>query len=203
MRMTGQKQLNILAERTHDLKKNMFEKDNQRRNQPVDLFGVDISRQSTNGEALYYVSISSDLVYYERFQFKIYIESAKTLTNFKIFVRSRVRGEDGKYRWEDIDITPYLKAQTEDPDDPKARWIDGDNDGIAWPNNDPVDEESEDDTAGNSYDILEVVSMMHAEGKYDLADAVGRAEFKRFIFRADQDFFGAMILYLKYSHLNR
>lgn len=203
MKMTQQKQLNILAERTHDLKKNISEKDKQRRNQPVDLYGVDISRQSSGGEAIYYVSISNDLVYFERFQFKIYIEGASTLTNFKIFIETRVKDTDGKYRMKSIDLTPYLKAQTEDPDDPDAKWIDGDNGGVAWPNNEPIEEEKDDDSAGNSYDILEVASMMYAEGKDNIADAIVKPEFKKFKFTANQDFFGAMILYLKYSHLNR
>ena len=109
MKLTRQKQLNILAERTHDLKKNVSEKDKQRRNQVVDLFGMDISRYSNeNNETLMYVSISADLIYYMRFQFKVYIETTHTLNNFKIYVVSKVEQPDGTYVKERIDITPYL-----------------------------------------------------------------------------------------------
>lgn len=203
MKLTRQKQLNILAERTHDLKKNVSEKDKQRRNQVVDLFGMDISRYSNeNNETLMYVSVSADLIYYMRFQFKVYIETTHTLNNFKIYVVSKVEQPDGTYVKERIDITPYLQAQITDDDGTPLQWINGDNDGKAWPNNRTVDEDDPDAT-GNAYDLLEVASMMRAEGETEKAAAIERAEFKTIVMKADNDFFAAMILYLKYSHLGR
>lgn len=206
MKWTTQKQLNVLAERTHELKKNISEKDKQRRNQVVDLFGVDIARQSGgDGKARYYVSISADLVYYMRFQFKVYIETPvehSKLNNFKIIIKNARVEQDGMYVKQDIDLTPYLKAQITNDDGTMEEWIDGDNDYKAWPNNNIPDEEVSSSPA-NAYDILEVASMMYAEGKPELAEAVIRPEFKTFQFEADGEFFGAMILYLKYSHLGR
>ena len=206
MILTQQKQLNILAERTHDLKKNMSEKDKQRRNQVVDLFGVEISRQSgSDNKARYYVSVSSDLTYYMRFQFKVYIETpihGTKLNNFKIILKGRVEQDDGTYVKQDIDLTPYLKAQITNDEGEQMGWIDGDNDYKAYPNNNIPDEEVTNAPA-NAYDLLEVASMMYAEGNDRLAEAVIRPEFKTFNFEADSEFFGAMILYLKYEHLGR
>ena len=202
MRLTSQKQLNILAERTYDLKQNLSEKDKQRRNQVVDLYGVDISRDSNSrNEAVMYVSVSFDLIYYMRFQFKVYIET-DSATQFQILVRSKVYNEDTeKYQLKNIDITPYLIAQQD------GEWIDGerkDSAGytLAWPSNGlPEDEDS--DSPPNAYDVLEVIDMMRAEGKEYEAQALERAEYKPFIIKANAPFFAAMSLYLKYSHVGR
>ena len=125
MRNTLQSALNVLSERTYDSKRNLSEKDKQRRNQVVDLFGIDISRLSSPSrheadkqEATLYVSVSSDLIYYERFQFKMYIEDT-TAKNFKIIVRANVEVSEDEYEAQEIDITPYLKEQQDN------EWIDG------------------------------------------------------------------------------
>ena len=49
----------------------------QRRNQVVDIYGVEFTRQGDgeNRPARFYLSISPDLIYFERFEFKIIIES--------------------------------------------------------------------------------------------------------------------------------
>lgn len=212
MKLTRQKQLNILAERTHDLKKNISEKDKQRRNQVVDLFGEDISRQSSNGEATMHVSVSPDLVYYERFQFKIYIDDAPTLTNFQVWAWLLVKQSNGSYQRQNVDLTPYLKATAVDEDGQILPWVNGDNGGKAWPNDnldegaskpeDQEDDPQEVETA-NFYDLLEVADMMYAEGKDEIAEGLLRPELKKFRFIADQNFFASMIMYLKYSHLGR
>lgn len=68
--MTIDKAINVLAERTHENKKDLERKNLQRRNSVVDIYG---ERQYVNspGSAYFYVSISKDLVYMERFQFKL------------------------------------------------------------------------------------------------------------------------------------
>lgn len=196
MRNNLQSALNILAERTHDSKKNLSEKDKQRRNQVVDLFGVDLSRQSnSDNEAILYVSVSSDLVYYERFQFKIYIDDTSA-TDFQILARIKVEKSEDEYEWENFDLTPYLQEQQD------GDWINGDNDGDAWPNNSDI-VDADPDEPPNAYDILDVASTLEAEGKQNYADALLRPGFRRFIVKANSSFFAAMILYLKYSHLNR
>lgn len=200
--MTTQRQLNILAERAHDNKKNLSEKDKQRRNQVVDLFGVDLSRNSQvkDGDniATLYVSVSSDLVYYERFQFKIYIDDT-TATDFQIIAVAKVEQQDGEYEEQEIDLTDYLTEQQD------GNWIDGDNNGKAWPNNSDIVESSPDEPP-NAYDILDVAGVMYATDDPETmaqADALLRPGFKKFLIKGNAPFFAAMILYLKYSHLNR
>lgn len=193
---TLQGAINLLAERTHDNKKNLSEKDKQRRNQVVDLYGVDLSRNSNDdNEVIFYVSVSSDLVYYERFQFKIYIDGS-TGSSFELFCRTRVLNDEDEYETRNINLTPYLIEQQD------GEWIDGDNNGDAYPNNSDVVDESPDEPP-NAYDMLDVASVMYAEGNNNEAEALLRPEFKKFILKSNGSFFGAMILYLKYSHLNR
>lgn len=198
MTMTIGKQLNILAEKTYDLKKNMSEKDKQRRNQVVDLYGVDFYRESHEVSAgrniaSIWVSISPDLVYYERFQFKLYIANT-TARDFSVEVLTDVKQSDGTYAEESIDLTPYLQAQE------NGDWITGGRE-KPYPNDEDITDTPE--APANAYDILEVIGDLYAEGEDEKATALERPEFKRFRIIADEPFSCAMILYLKYSHLNR
>lgn len=67
--------INVLAERvsdrTHDDRRDQL----QRRNQVVDIYGAEFQRQGDAGSpADFYISISPDLVFIERFEFKIIIQ---------------------------------------------------------------------------------------------------------------------------------
>lgn len=63
-----------LAERVSDRTTNDNQSQNQRRNQVVDLFGMEQTSQGdATHPATFWVSVSQDLVYYERFEFKIII----------------------------------------------------------------------------------------------------------------------------------
>lgn len=202
MRNNLQSVLNVLSERTYENKKNISEKDKQRRNQVVDLFGIDLSRISSPSkkeagkeDAVLYVSVSSDLIYYERFQFKIYIDDT-TATDFQIIAWIKVEKSADEYEWEEFDLTPYLIEQED------GEWIDGENGGNAWPNNSDI-VDTDPDEPPNAYDVLDVASTLEAEGKREYAEALLRPGFRKFYVRANGSFFAAMILYLKYSHLNR
>lgn len=64
-----------LAERVSDRTTSERQCQNQRRNQVVDLDGLEYQRQGdANHPATFYISISNDLIYYERFEFKIIIQ---------------------------------------------------------------------------------------------------------------------------------
>lgn len=64
-----------LAKNVSDLKKKNHYDSFQRRNQVVDIYGMEFTRQGdTNNHATFYISISQDLIYYERFEFKIIIQ---------------------------------------------------------------------------------------------------------------------------------
>lgn len=67
--------LNRLAEKTYDNTKQLRRGVQQRRNGMEDLYGVEFTHNGdANHPATFYVSVSPDLVYYERFAFKFIIE---------------------------------------------------------------------------------------------------------------------------------
>lgn len=74
------KAINILAERTYDNTQDISQKNKQRRTKVVDLYGIEYTRQGAgqNQPATFYISVSPDLVYYQRFQFKLIIQPFET-----------------------------------------------------------------------------------------------------------------------------
>lgn len=75
MKVTYDSALNKLAERVADRTEENRQSQLQRRNQVVDLYGMEFTRQGdTNHPAVFYISVSPDLIYYERFEFKIIIQ---------------------------------------------------------------------------------------------------------------------------------
>lgn len=68
--------ISAIAERTHENTQAIKRMKTQRRVSFVDLYGIPFSVQGdANYPATFYISMSPDLVYYERFAFKIVIES--------------------------------------------------------------------------------------------------------------------------------
>lgn len=66
--------LNKLAEKVDDLEKKLLQTGNQRRNQVLDLYGVEhYALGDKNTPATTYISISPDMLYLERMEFKIII----------------------------------------------------------------------------------------------------------------------------------
>lgn len=62
-------------ERTAENQKRIERSLRQRRNQVVDLYGVEYTRQgAANSPARFYISISPDMVYLERFEFKLIVQ---------------------------------------------------------------------------------------------------------------------------------
>lgn len=74
--ITFDRAINRLAERVADRTLESRRNQLQRRNQVVDVYGMEFTRQGdVSSPATFYLSISPDLIYYERFEFKIIIES--------------------------------------------------------------------------------------------------------------------------------
>lgn len=155
----------------------------QRRNQVVDLQGVQYTRVITpktdsqgrpipqpDSAANFYVSISPDMIYMERFEFKLIVENAVG-ANFRVKV-------DG------VDISAYLMAQY------GGQWVSGS--GI-YPSID----------INKNYDILEAASDMYAEGKGDIANELVRSGYKQIQITANDTFGVTLSLYCKYSHTLR
>lgn len=75
MKVSVEEALAKISERTADNYKHIKESLRQRRNIPDDLYGVEFYRQGdANRPATFYISISQDMVYDERLQFKLIIE---------------------------------------------------------------------------------------------------------------------------------
>ena len=75
--ITFESAINRLAERTADRREESRNVGLQRRNQVVDIHGMEFTRQGDGVDrpAIFHISISPDLIYFERFEFKIIIES--------------------------------------------------------------------------------------------------------------------------------
>ena len=91
---------------------------------------------------------------------------------------------DFRVRVEGIDVTPYLMAQY----------------GGAWLNGEGVYPSL---NIGEDYDILEVASDLIGEGRQADADKLLRSGYKAIEISAGGPFSVSLVLYLKYSHLNR
>lgn len=74
------KAINVLAERTYDNTRDISQKNKQRRTKVVDLYGIEYTRQGagSGSPATFYISVSPDLVYYQRFQFKLILQPFET-----------------------------------------------------------------------------------------------------------------------------
>lgn len=223
---TVEEYLNSLAEKTIDNSRQLKRGVDQRRNGMEDLYGVVFSANGdAQNPATFYISISPDMVYLERFAFKFVIRAFTTtvtggtesatvqvdnrslsISNNQITPNPHNHGtrphthnlingvgfvntvsDNWRVRIHGVDITPYLIEQQ------GGSWIDGE--GI-YPNNKLVDLE-------DFYDILDVASMLNAEGNVTDRDKLLAPEFKKVEIISDAPFGIDAYLYLKYSHANR
>ena len=212
---------NAVAERTYYNTKDIQQKNYQRRLQVVDIDGVEYTRVGDGGSpAEFYISISNDMVNLERFQFKLIIQpfamTSKTGTqsqtvsvnNTSLTVNNNnispnphthttvahshnvvagitlvnTTASDFRIKVGGVDVTAYLMAQYDS-------WIDGE--GI-YP-----------DETLNAYDILEVASDLQAEDNVTAVTRLLESGYKKVEITSDAPFQATMVLYLKYSHLNR
>lgn len=170
--------INLIAQRTAYSRELIAQDLKQRRDQVVDIQGVEYNRQLaiepgiSGAVTRVPITVSPDLIYWERFAFKLTIFGATQGVNgFRVLL-------------EGVDISPYLAAQYDS-------WVDGE--GIF-----PTDKVEKD------YDILQAASLMALDGRFDLADRILRPGYKTLELRAQQPFNVTLTLaHLKYSHMNR
>lgn len=75
MILTQDEAVEWIGEKTIQNTQDIRQKNRQRRHQVVDMYGVEYTRQGDGGSpATFYVSISPDMVYMERFEFKLIIQ---------------------------------------------------------------------------------------------------------------------------------
>lgn len=220
--MTIDKAISRIAERTFDNTETIRQMKRQRRDQVVDIYGMEFTRQGGAGSpATFYISISPDMIYLERFEFKLIIQpfltttgvstSSATVTVDETSLQIQngqinpnphkhtvtththstspgasltpVTANDFLISIEGIDVTPYLMAQY-------GTWIDGEG---VYPSL----------NINEDYDILEVASDFVAEGRPEDADKLIKAGYKKVEITSDHLFSVTLVLYCKYSHLNR
>ena len=184
--------MTMLSERVVDNSQQLRRSIHQRRNGMEDLYGVCFSAHAAEAdkdtgryEARFYISLSPDYVYLHRFAFKFVIMPSI------VEDEDPSTGRDWRVEIAGVNITPYLKEQQGlDPSDPLFRG-----EGV-YPNNKL--EHTED-----FYDILDVASVMVAEGNDSDASTIMSPQFKRVVVSSLKPFSMDAYFYTKYSTVNR
>lgn len=174
--------LSRVAERTIANQRDLSQSKKQRRTGFVDLYGVE-SFRSISGSGSFYISVSPDLEYFERYQFKLAIENASSVADVRLKIKKAGDSDANA-----VDLTPYLMEQ-------QGSWITGN--GIY-----PSDDITEESSWTDFYDLLDTCGLLIASGEQDAAEMIltpGLREIKISGITADV----SLILYMKYSHINR
>lgn len=199
------KSLNIISENVYNLKKKQRRANLQRRNGNVDIYGYEFYRQGdVDAPAEFGISVSQDLVYFERFEFKLIIQPFLSsvsgagmspvdlqIENDEITPNPHTHtltsgiasssSATGGYRIEieGIDLTAYFMAQFD------GEWITGE--GI-YPRDDL-----------SNYDVLKACGYLSEEDRHKILSA----GYKKIRIYADAPFNVTLVNYLKYSHRGR
>lgn len=180
--------LNALSERIVDNNKQLKRSIHQRRNGMEDLYGICFSAHATEADedtgrynARFYISLSPDYVYLHRLAFKFVIMPSI------VEDEDPSEGRDWRVSIASRDITAYLQEQHD------GEWISGE--GI-YPSNKL-------ETKEDFYDILDVASVMVAEGKDTDASALLSPVFKPVVISSKKPFSVDAYFYAKYSTVNR
>lgn len=226
-----QSDLELVAEKTYQNSKKISQNDRQRRDEFVDLYGIEFARNSVskNGrhQAQFRVSVSGDAAYMERFQFKVEIEG------FQSTAGSETSSVAISEYPDTVSGDTLILKDTLNPGSHKHSIVPGSATIPVTTSNWTVHCENIDVTANlmaqcvengwspgwfsgegvfpskdleQSFDMLEVASDFEAlgteQGKQD-AETILKQGWKPITITADQPFFATMVLYLKYQHMNR
>lgn len=210
-----------IAEKVYDLIKYKDSSLTQRRNLVTDMYGVEYTRQGTaDHPATFYLSITPDLVYLERFQFKLIIApfqstvgsvSVGTLTvddTSLVVANNAITPNPHSHTVQgNLNVTAGVTMTDPSATDWKVSiegiditpylmaqynnaWIGGTG---AYP----------DSVINHDYDILEVASDLIGEGRESDADTLISPGYKKVEISASTSFAVTLVLYLKLSHVNR
>lgn len=173
-----------IAERTVNNTKYIRQSSLQRRDQVTDLLGVEYTRAVDPGlPATFYVTVSRDMVYLERFGFKLIISPYSQLSPTKPPVIVPVASSGYRVKVDGVDVTAYLAAQHDG-------WIGGEG---VFPSLDP----------DANYDLLEAACDMRAAGDINLAERVVSPGYKKIEVSGESLFMVTLVIFLKHSHANR
>lgn len=213
----------IVAEKTYHNSKKLSQNDRQRRDEFVDLYGIEFSRNgSQNTPAYFHVSVSGDASYLERFQFKIVIEAFQSTAGAETSNVSLSENPD-YVNGETLNlldtITPNPHKHTIVPGMASIPVVSSNfriycegieitaylhaqciANGWNWFNGEGVYPSTD---LEQSFDLLEVACDMKAEGREADANKILRQGWKPITLTGDAPFYATMVLYLKYQHMNR
>lgn len=176
--------LDRIASRVVDNREKLDQSMLQRRDQMTDLHGVEYTRQAGPGApAVFYVSISRDMIYLSRFEFKLLIAPYTQLSPSGPPVVVPIDQSGFRVSVDGVDVSAYLAAQ-------HNGWIGGEG---VYPSLD-VDK---------NYDLLEASSDMRAAGQTELAEIIVSPGYKQIQVSGTSLFTCTMQLTCKFSHANR
>lgn len=222
MLLTQDEFVSRIAERVVDNKDLLSRSMRQRRNQAVDLMGIEYTRQGGAGvPASFYLSISPDMVYMERLEFKLIIQpftstsgvstgvtipqlqpTSLTITGGQITPNPHTHQFVGHTHGVSPDI-----IQTPTTASDFRVYVEGvdisaylmaqhgvwiDGEGV-YPSLD----------INKNFDLLEVASDMYGEGRTTEANMIVRSGYKRVDITSDSLFSATLTAYIKHSHMNR
>lgn len=216
-----------LFERTSDLNADRKQKNRQRRDQVTDLFGVEYTRQGDGGApATFYISVSPDMIYLERFACKLIIQpfistvSGGGTQSAKVSVQNTslsVSGNNISPNPHSHDTAPHthnivsgISMTNTDASDFRVLvagvnvtpYLMAQTDG-QWISGEGI---YPDALLGNDedwYDFLQVASDLEGEGKDSEADKILSPGYKKIEISSAKPFQVTLVLYLKHSHMNR
>lgn len=214
--------LDVVAEQTYKNRKSIERSNTQRRDEFVDLYGIEYHRNGSNGKpATFHVSVSGDAAYIERFEFKIVIEPfqmlvSPTVSPTSLSIDIDVDGHTAIFNDSvtpnphthnisagitDVPVTADdFRIECEGIDITpylKAQCEEG---GMEWISGEGVFPSTD---VEQSFDLIEVACDMKAEGNDDDADKILRQGWKPIKLISESAFSATMVLYLKYQHMNR
>lgn len=156
----------------------------QRRDQVTDLHGVEFTRNAAQGvPAVFFVSISPDMTYLTRFEFKLLISQYTQFSPTEEPIVVPVDKSGYRVSVDGVDVSAYLAAQHDG-------WISGEG---VYPSLD----------IEKMYDLLEASSDMRADGNIELAERVVAPGYKRIEVSGTSLFTVTMQLTCKFGHANR
>ena len=224
--------LNRLAEKSVDNTTQLRRGVAQRRNGMEDLYGT---VYTVNGDAdhpaTFYVSVSPDLVYYERFAFKFIIQpfissvgegtgsATVTVLDTSLAIEEDVNNNNqlivnpNPHKHDTIAHTHNMVSGSSFVTTTSTYWrvhIHGVDitpyliaqHGGSWINGEGIFP-NQLLTQDGFYDILDVASLLYASGESSKAEQILAPEFKKVEVISDAPFCVTAFLYLKYSHANR
>lgn len=178
-----------IAERTSENREMWRQAIRQRRTEFTDIYGMPFRNELSSPTIHeYHISISPDLEYYERFQLKLLVNTQNAINpdNFNFYMGNPATSESTENL---VDLTPYLIEQ-------EGEWVTGDG---YFPSEDIDDR----DEAGSYYDILDACSLMTAMEYTEKVDTVLRPDNKLIRITSGEACEVTLILYVKYSTINR